>query len=648
MASTAAGGRGIRSYRPPDLLVLATGAVLLVAALSFDWVHLLSIARFPTGELTNRWVQSDLAIVRALCGVIGCLVIIWVIALRAYPEVVAGWTNRLESTRSKAARSFLTVPLLLAVLISTKTGLQLGLYFIGYTAYAADDFSRSLSAAYWLQYHKIDLGSEGFLGLSGSGWLPLPDYLFGLGLALHRDLFLTPKVVNLAISGALVIAMYCLGRELFGRFVGLLTAALFAFQPSHVWLGLSGMTSDLPSVLLTVVFGLFLFRWLRSGETGPFLAAAAVLGIANGVRYENWFFSLVFSLLIVLRAAVQWKRELISRRSVVVAACALLMISVIPVAWMTASYLRFGDWLPFLHVASDYYNIPFATPSNTPRPMISLPLLAFGAFPFEVVLSMAGVASFLILDERKSLRWYIVAPLGALLVFAVVVKDQVPAYQECVRYFLPYIALLLPFAGFVVVGLVRARQRWHNEAVALASLIVVGVGFLNIGRAFNYPAMFPRDAIMAGRLIRGLQDTSAISPVGKVLIERAEDWGDLGVVALANRPERFVALNELASRPTFQQRGALNGSAAAPIHPEDVRGSVCRDDFQIESCKRGVLREGFTLVILSSQRRAESFERAFRPPSWTVGRYRIFDMTSLPGPDYPTRLGQKSDRTMSP
>ena len=80
----------------------------------------------------------------------------------------------------------------------------------------------------------------GYLALLGGGQLPFPDYLFGLGLALNRDLFLTPKIINLAVSGIAVIAVYFLGRELFGRTAGFLTASLFAFQPWTVWLEFPG------------------------------------------------------------------------------------------------------------------------------------------------------------------------------------------------------------------------------------------------------------------------------------------------------------------------------------------------------------------------------------------------------------------------
>ena len=76
--------------------------------------------------------------------------------------------------------------------------------------------------------------------------LPFPDYLFGLGLALHRDLFITPKIMNLLLLGIAVIVVYFLGRELFGRTAGLFTATVFAFQPWNVWLGISGILQICP------------------------------------------------------------------------------------------------------------------------------------------------------------------------------------------------------------------------------------------------------------------------------------------------------------------------------------------------------------------------------------------------------------------
>src|SRR5215471_2658928 len=312
--------------RPPNILICCVGIALLLIGLSLDWAHLLTIVRFPTGELNNPWVRADLATLRGVCVVVATALILSRITLWRHHHVVANLANKIDVLSATAGQSPFFIPLSLTSLVLIKTTLQLGLYLIGYTAYGADDFARSLSADYWLYYRKLDLGWDGWLGLGGSGWLPFSDYIFGLALALHRDLYLTPKVVNLVISGAAVIGVYFLGRELFGRAAGLLTACLFAFQPWHVWLGISGMTSDLPSVGLITLYGMFLVRWLRTDAPLALLMAAGTLAVATGFRYENWLFAVVFSVLIVFITFSRWRRGHLASSWAAVAACALVVV----------------------------------------------------------------------------------------------------------------------------------------------------------------------------------------------------------------------------------------------------------------------------------------------------------------------------------
>jgi len=556
--------------------------------------------------------------------------------------VVAGWGDKVETLISTAAQMPWFIPLSLATLILMKTVFQFGLYLLGYSAYGADDFSRSLNADYWLYYRRFDLGWEGWLGLGGSGWLPFPDYLFSLGLALHRDLYLTPKIVNLVISGIAVVVVYLLGRELFGRGIGLLTAALFAFHPWHLWLGISGMTSDLPSVTVIALFGMFLVRWLRTDATRSLLTASGLLAIANGFRYENWFFSIVLSAYVVFVAVVSWKRGHLTRRWLAVALCALAVINAIPLLWMTASYVVLGDWLPALHLTNSWMvagmdsanavTTPGETFAGNQSPymaQINMLVLALGAFPIEFALSMAGIVVFLSSDRRKMLRQYLVVLGATCLLFAIVFKGRLPASLVFARYFLPFIVLLLPFAGFFLLRLLNTRGSWRNEAVVATFVITLTISVLDIGRAFNYPAIFPKDAISAGWTIRNLQQAGSISDKGKILIERATDLGDLAIVAIANRPERFVLMDEVAHQRLLTLGRADRPALIALANNEGVRGNVCDDGFQVEACKSSVLRESFTLVILSSPGRVQSFQQTFHAPSWNIGRFHVFDMSLL-------------------
>jgi len=630
-----------------SIIVFLIGITFLPVSLYFDAVYLFRLMGLPTGELFNPWVRADLTTLRAVSVLTASLLIISMVVLWRYPEVVAGFSGKIEVFLSTTVQFPLFIPLSLTTVILMKTVLQLGLYLIGYSAYGADDFSRSLSADYWLYYRRFDLGWEGWLGLGASGWLPFSDYLFGLALAIHRDLYLTPKVVNLFISAIAVLAVYLLGRELFGRTAGFFTACLFAFQPWHVWLGISGMTSDLPSVVLIAFFGVFLVRWLRTDASRVLLTAAGVLGAANGFRYENWLFSAVFSLFVVLVAVSHWKRGLLTRRWVTVAVCALAIINAFPLAWMIASYVVLGDWLPAFHVTNAWMvgakaptnltiapEIPLVVNQAPHMAHMNMLVLAIGSFPVELALSIAGVGLFLSSDRCKPVCHYLVVAVATSLLFGALFKGQLSASVFFARFFLPFVVFLLPYAGFFLTRLFMARQPWRSEGLVATYLILLTTAALDIARAFNYPAMFPKDAISAGWTIRNLQETGTISDRGKNLIERATDWGDLGIVVIANRPERFVAINELVyqqmSAQALPSREASTSAQMVSPDNEGVRGTSCDAGFHLEACKNSILQENFNLVILSSPRRVASFQNTFAARSWKIGRYHVFDMSSLP------------------
>ena len=600
------------------------GIAILAVSHYTAWTYLLGTVGFPTDQLHSPRVQGEIAILRGLGVVIATLLILSRIILWRYPYGGRSFSKKIEAFISAAAQLPLFIPVSLTALILMKTVLQFGLYFVGYEVYAADDFGRALKADHWLYHRKFDLGWDGWLGLSQTGWLPFSDYLFGFALALNRDLFLTPKIVNLLVSGIAVVAVYFLGRELFGRTTGIVTAALFAFQPWNVWLGISGMTSDLPTIVFIALFGLFLFRWLETDRPVPLLIAAGLLFLANGFRYENWLFSLVFSIVIGIRVLSRWNQGRISSRSLITAVCALAIVNAFPVVWMLASYYALGDWLPALHET----NVSYVS-LDTTRAKISIPVLTLTSFPFESLLSIVGVALLLRSDRRKSFRVYLLVLVTTFLLFALVVKGQLPVTGAGVsRNLLPFIVFLLPFVGFLSTQLLRAPELGRNQSVVAGCLILLAIGIFDIIRAFNYPATFPKDALYAGWTLRGLQKIGTLPENGKILIERAKDWGDLSIVALANRPERFVALK--LAYPQLAESGDMAGqpTPAAISRNERLWGNACEHGFQTDACRSSLMEEKFNLVILSSPDRVRNFQETFLTRSWTVGRYHIFEMNA--------------------
>ena len=260
---------------------------------------------------------------------------------------------------------------------------------------------------------------------------------------------------------------------------------------------------------------------------------------------------------------------------------------------------------------------------------INIFLLALGSFPIEIALAMAGIALSLVTAEGKLLRQYFLVLAAAFLLFVAVFKARLPASLVFARYLLPFVVFLLPFAAYFLFRLLKAPRPWRNEAAAATCVVILATATLDFGRAFNYPAMFPKDAIGAGWTVRNLQEAGSLSDRSKVLIERSPDWGDLAIVVIANRPERFVLINEIAYQQLSSLGRADRPALSVSADSEGVRGTGCDHGFQVEACKLSVLREEFSLVILSSPGSVQSFRDTFHAPSWNVGRYEIFDISSL-------------------
>lgn len=611
------------------LAAVAAGIALLLIGLYFDWVTLLGRLGFPAHELSNPWLRADLGVVRGACSLLGGLLVVCGIALSRFPRVVTSFARQMERYAAFDSRHALLVPTILTALVLAQTVLQLGLYLLGYTAFSADDFGRPLSAVHWLRNPTFDLGMDGPLGLAGSGWLSFSDYLFAAALTVHPDLFVTPRIVNLILSSVAVLTVYLLGRELFGRAAGLVTAFLFAFQPWVVWLGMSGMSSDLPCLVTIPLFGVYLVRWLRTDRSSSLLAAAGYLTIANGFRYESWFFAAVTSFLIVFLAIGRWRRGVVTRQWLAGAMGGLVLINSLPVGWMAASYIAYGDWLPALHGINAFMVAGMTSQTVRTETQMGIPLMAAGSFPFEIVLTAAGIGLVRSWSSQKALRLYMAMLAVTLLLFGVVFRGQLAAWLHIARYLLGFVVLALPYAGLLIMQLFRARQPWRNEGVLAACVILLTVAAFDVSRALNYPAGFPKDAISTGWTLRHLQEIGTIPANAKILIERAHDFGDLSVVVLAHRPERFVVLNELAYRQMALSGLLANKPALVPgLEAEGVRGTVCEDDLQKPACKESIIREEFDLVILSSPKRVDSFVDTFQGRSWNVGRYYVFDMRS--------------------
>ena len=183
---------------------------------------------------------------------------------------------------------------------------------------------------------------------------------------------------------------------------------------------------------------------------------------------------------------------------------------------------------------------------------VNMLVLAFGAFPLELALSIAGVALVLTSERGKPFRQYLVVLLATVYTFRRGFQRNFrPLYSS--RDFSPLCGPRTTLCGLFLAPAFQSAPVVAKRGFVTASLILLTTAAFDMGRTFNYPAMFPKDALNIGSTIRRLRETGTISDTDKILIEKATDWGDLGLVAIANRPERFVAINQLVYEQTMME-----------------------------------------------------------------------------------------------
>jgi hypothetical protein len=242
---------------------------------------------------------------------------------------------------------------------------------------------------------------------------------------------------------------------------------------------------------------------------------------------------------------------------------------------------------------------------GAPVAKINMVLWALSAFPLEIAAAMGGIALFLKSNGRKPPRVYVLITVATFLLFVIVFKGRLPLNSTGERFFLPYVILLLPFAGFLFVRLFHAYRPAQPVYSLLAALLLLTLGTFDIMRAFNYPAKkYDRDAFAAGWTLRMLQGVGSVSEDGQILIDKGRDEDPIPfpIVVLGNKPERFVSL--------------VDG---------DV-GKACYSGLGTQDCTKRIFDGTFDMIILSSSEKVHAFQRIFSGRSWQIGNYQIFEL----------------------
>lgn len=368
------------------------------------------------------------------------------------------------------------VLLFLPLLVVVKALVSLALWRSGYLEYDADGFTRSLQAWNWSQHG----------GLQVDAWLPLQFWLNGSLMHFWPDLLHVPRLVNFGASVITTVNFFLIGYQLFGRTNAYFTAMLAALFPWEIWFGLSGMSESLTNMFLSLGVVFFL-RWLTLAKNRYLYWAGLGLLGATAVRYEAWFYSVIYVALVLL---IAYRSKLFNFK--------LLLPLVIPflfiVFWLGLSFVQRGSPLAFADITSELNHR-----LNSQNQQIDL----WGRLEFyprtllELAwrLTLPAVLGSLLLVWKpiRHARPYLALVWGEFVLFITTTLPYNNIAPGSARYPVSNLLLLLPIAVYLFQWIAgKLKHNWQRLAV---QLILIALIFSQLQIIFSRSLDFPSQGI---------------------------------------------------------------------------------------------------------------------------------------------------------
>ncbi len=408
----------------------------------------------------------------------------------------------------------------IAILIAAALIVQIGVALTGFFSVSADESARSLLS----DNLTLQTAVDPFI------WPPLPKIVFGLGLHIYDNLFLTPRIIAQVFGLAMLGALAHLADQLFRRrAVTIVTVGLSVFLSHRVIFAVAPMSEVFYNPLMVMAFASFVqvcqsYRRKNILLTGLFLALAAM------ARYEAWFISVAFGLFLM------WHCFYYRTISFYTLFLTGVVVSAFPLFWLVDALLSDGG-LGALFVTIEQAEAKGATWITMLRNShIAAFLIDWLRTP--MVLAMIPLATMLV--NRHSLRIWIIAVIVSLALVTIVtfVAGSV-AYAAPWRLGGVWTLIMLPFFSYWIVSLSdKAIAPIRGLVLACATLIgmiTVALPTADLVLSNKYRPSFSRADLDVGRFAGNwLVDHS-----GSVLVE-AESYAFLNVLVASNEPERMV------------------------------------------------------------------------------------------------------------
>ncbi len=370
------------------------------------------------------------------------------------------------------------------LLVGTARALvSLGCWWSGFRAISDDDYARVVIAQRFAAAPSLDP--------SGTSWLPLPFWLYGVPMAVFGDSLTTARAVALALGVASAMLVWLSGRLMgLSERAALLGALGAVLLPYGAWLSCATVP-EAPTAALLLLGSVTLCRaegWLR-------VLGGLALGAACFSRYEAWAPAAVFALLSGIEATRERRRVLWLAVGAAIGPIAL---------WLMHGIARHGDALFFVARVRGYRAALGEQAASFGDALIRTPL-ALVRFEPEL-LAVVVVAAAIAARRRLSLfgpgAWRPLTALAALVVFLMAADlGGGAATHHPERSLLPVFWLL----ALVAAGLMtRLAEQPRASAWPLAALPLALAASLLLRPEIGSSFAERRDQERVGSLLRYL------------------------------------------------------------------------------------------------------------------------------------------------
>lgn len=332
-------------------------------------------------------------------------------------------------------------------------------WWSGFRAISDDDYSRVVIAARFAHHPSADP--------SGTSWLPLPFWLYGVPMALLGDSLLVARGVALLLGVGSALLVWQSARLLgLGDRAALGGALGAVVLPYGSWLS-AATVPEAPTAALLLFGAVTLTR-----PEGRLRALGGLaLGAACFSRYESWAPAVVFGAVSALDA----------RRGRSHALWLAAGLAVLPIAlWLLHGVVRHGDAWFFVTRVTHYREALGGAPPAFVAALLSAPwaLVRFEPELFAVLAVCLGLVLYQKSAPFGASAWRAVALLGSLVVFlSVAAARGSAATHHPERSLLPVFWFLALVTAGLVAELAEQPRAWLLPALAppcalLASLLL--------------------------------------------------------------------------------------------------------------------------------------------------------------------------------